>query len=228
LDLWLPELRPMLGCGQNRHHRHDVWVHTLETVRCTPADSGLRWAALLHDVGKPSTRTMGPEGEVQFHGHEDRSLALAGALLERFRASHALRADVLALIRHHGTHPSESWSDAACRRFLRRLAEDGLALGRWAAFRLADQQGKGLELEARQREHGQILARLQALADAAPPLSVKDLALDGAALMELAGRPGGPWLGELQRQLLEAVLEAPELNTAETLAEVARERLRES
>jgi tRNA nucleotidyltransferase/poly(A) polymerase len=225
LDLWLPELRPMLGCGQNRHHQHDVWRHTLEVVRLAPAEAGLRWAALLHDAGKPGTRSLGPEGEVHFHGHEALSVDLAGSILERLKASHVLRDDVLALIRHHGTHPTTEWSDAACRRFLRRLTEDGLDLQRWAAFRLADQRGKGLEVAAREREHGQLLARLEALAAAAPPLSVKDLALDGAALMRLAGRPGGPWLGELQRHLLEAVLEAPERNTAEALAEEGRKRL---
>jgi tRNA nucleotidyltransferase (CCA-adding enzyme) len=217
LDLWLPELRPMLGCGQNRHHRHDVWSHTLEVVRCTPAEAGLRWAALLHDVGKPSTRTMGPEGEVHFYGHEARSLDLADAMLARLKASHALRKDVAALIRHHGTHPAATWSDGACRRFLRKLAEDDLDLGRWGAFRRADLQGKGLEVEAGEAEHATLLARLEALMAAVPTLSVRGLALDGAALMRLVGRPGGPWLGDLQRQLLEEVLDVPEANTPEGL-----------
>lgn len=221
LDLWLPELRPMIGCGQNRHHRHDVWIHTLEVVRFTPADSGLRWAALLHDAGKPGTKSIGTDGEAHFFGHEARSLELVEAILARLKASHALRNDVETLVRHHGTHPTETWGDAACRRLLRRLAEDGLALDRWAAFRLADQRAKGFEWEARQVEHQALMARLVALMAAAPPLSVRDLALDGAALMKLAGRPGGPWLGELQRQLLEAVLEDPGGNTPERLAELA-------
>ena len=222
LDLWLAELRPMLGCLQNRHHRHDVWTHTLEVVRQVPAEAGLRWAALLHDAGKPGTRSTGPDGEVHFHGHEARSLELAETILERLRSSLSLRREVAALIRHHGTHPTEAWSDAACRRFLGRLAEDSLPLERWAAFRLADQRGKGLDLEARLDGHQGLLSRLRALAAAAPPLAVRDLALDGAALMKLAGRPGGPWLGELQRQLLVAVLDDPGLNRAEALAEVAR------
>ncbi len=227
LDLWLPELRPMLGCGQNHHHRYDVWTHTLEVVRSAPAEPGLRWAALLHDVGKPGTRTLGLDGEAHFHGHEARSLSLARSILERLKASHVLRDDVLALIRHHGAHPTADWSDAACRRLLRKLAEDGLELQRWTAFQLADHRGKGLEVEAREREHQAMLSRLEALAAAGPPLSIRDLALDGAALMRLTGRPGGPWLGELQRQLLEAVLEEPKLNTVGALAELARKQLRE-
>ena len=220
LDLWLPELRPMLGCGQNRHHQFDVWIHTLEVVRGVAAESALRWAALLHDVGKPGTRSTGPDGEAHFYGHETRSLELAEALLERLKASHALRKEVAALIRHHGTHPTDAWGDAACRRFLGRLAEDSLSLERWAAFRLADQRGKGLDLDHRMVEHQGLMVRLRALTAAAPPLAVRDLALDGAALMQLAGRSGGPWLGELQRQLLEAVLEDPALNTAEALTDL--------
>ncbi|WP_243321657.1 HD domain-containing protein [Geothrix sp. SG200] len=225
LDLWLVELRPMIGCGQNRHHRWDVWRHTLEVARLVPAEPGLRWAALLHDAGKPGARTLGDEGEARFHGHEARSLELAGILLERLKAAHALRRDVLALVRHHGIHPTADWSDAACRRFLRRLEEDGLTLARWETFRLADQRAKGLEVGAREQEHAAILARLEAMAAAAPPLSVRALALDGAALMALAGRGGGPWLGELQRDLLEAVLEDPSLNTPDALAGLARRRL---
>jgi len=221
MDLWLSELRPMIGCGQNRYHRHDVWIHSLEVIREVPAESSLRWAALLHDAGKPRTRSIGPDGEVHFYGHEARSLEMADGILERLKTSSGLRKEVAALIRHHGTHPTEVWSDAACRRFLGRLAEDSLPLDRWAAFRLADQRGKGLDVDHRLGEHQGLMARLDALVAAAPPLAVRDLALDGAALMKLAGRRGGPWLGELQRQLLVAVMDEPGLNRAETLAELA-------
>ena len=225
LDLWLPELRPMLGCGQNRHHRFDVWTHTLEVLRFLPSDSGLRWAALLHDAGKPGSKSTGPDGDIHFYGHEAQSLDLAETILERLKASHALRKDVTALIRHHGTHPTEAWGDAACRRLLQRLMEDGLNLQRWAAFRLADHRGKGQEVGAREIEHGTMMARMEALTAVAPPLAVRDLALDGEALMQLIGRSGGPWLGELQRHLLELVLEDPSVNTPERLADLVKVHL---
>lgn len=228
LDLWLPELRPMIGCGQNRHHRYDVWIHTLEVLRQVPADSALRWAALLHDAGKPKVRTTGADGAVHFYGHEAVSLMVAETILGRLKASHVLRKETAALVRHHGTHPDAAWKDAACRRFLRRLEEDGLALDRWAAFRLADLRGKGVDVEAREVEHQAWMARLKALADSAPPLSVRALALDGAALMRLMEREGGPWLGDLQRQLLEDVLDDPAANTPEQLAGLARRHLRQT
>lgn len=221
LDLWLPELGPMKGCGQNRHHRFDVWDHTLETVRLVPADPALRWAALLHDAGKPGAR-LDEGGDVHFYGHEAGSLEIATTLLTRLKASHGLSKDVLALVRHHGIHPEPGWSDGACRRFLRGLAEDGLPLERWAAFRLADQRAKGIEDPERESRHATVVTRLEALAATRPPMSARDLALDGAALMVLAGRKGGPWLGALQAELLEAVLEDPDRNTAEGLAPLVR------
>lgn len=225
LELWLPELVSLKGCGQNRHHRFDVWDHTLETVRLVPADAALRWAALLHDAGKPGTRTVDASGEAHFYGHESRSLELSAAVLGRLKAGHALVKEVQALVRHHGVHPEPGWGDAACRRFLRRLSEDGLHLDRWAAFRLADQRAKGLEDPSREPQHEAVVTRLAALAAARPPLSARELALDGAALMALAGRKGGPWLGVLQAELLEAVLEDPGQNTEAALSVLARAAL---
>ncbi|MBK8793383.1 MAG: HD domain-containing protein [Holophaga sp.] len=226
LALWLPELSPMVGCAQNRHHAFDVWGHTLEVLRCVPAEPVFRWAALLHDSGKPSTRTLGTDGEAHFFGHEARSLVLAEHILLRLRASRALLKAVQTLIRHHGMYPDHSWGDAACRRFLARLGVDGLTLEDWGRFRQADHLGKGVDSETALQHHGQVMARLQALAEAAPALSVKDLALDGKALMALANRPGGPWLGQLQGHLLETVLEDPSANAAESLRALAEDWLK--
>ena len=222
LQLWLPELQPMVGCQQNRHHCYPVWEHTLEVTRRTPAEPDLRWAGLLHDSGKPAARTLDPEGGMHFLGHELRSLAMAQSTLTRLRASHDLTRRVTALVRHHGTHPGPTWSDGDCRRFLKRLQEDGLALERWGLFRFADQSGKGFGAVDCLAEHQAILTRLRALAAPCPPLAIRDLALDGQALMALSGRRGGPWLGQLQGCLLEAVLDEPGHNTAEGLAALAR------
>jgi tRNA nucleotidyltransferase (CCA-adding enzyme) len=237
LDQWLPELRPLVGAPQNPHHRYDVWTHTLRALDCDPSsDPDLRWALLLHDVAKPPTETRGTDGHIHHYAHEVRSVAMAGELLRRLKCSHHLQARVEAYIRHHGIHPDATWSDAACRRFLQRLQVDGLELADWGRFRRADQLAKGwgdpagpegpgpipahvAEVETACRR---VEARLQALLDARPPLQPRDLALDGRALMALLGRPGGPWLGELQRHLLERVLDEPELNQPEHLEHEAR------
>ncbi len=240
LDQWLPELRPLIGCAQNRHHRYDVWDHTLRALACeSTGRADLRWGLLLHDLGKPTSTSRGEDGEIHHFGHEERSVALAEALLQRLKCSHAFTSRVMALIQHHGVHPQEAWSDAACRRFLRRLQEDGVSLADWTAFRVPDQLAKGWG-DAEGQQEGlpgepfrtevtqtcqSTLDRLQALLDAQPALSARELALDGRALMALAGRPGGPWLGELQRQLLEVVLENPQSNTAMDLEKAVLERL---
>ncbi|HJV23583.1 MAG TPA: hypothetical protein VJ570_12845 [Holophagaceae bacterium] len=227
LDQWVPELRPLVGCAQNHHHRYDVWKHTLRALACEPSGRvDLRWALLLHDVGKPASASVDAHGELHHYGHEDRSIAMAGGLLKRLKCSHELMHRVEVLIRHHGVHPGEDWGDAACRRLLRKLREDGLTLEDWSAFRRADQLAKGWGDEDGQEVGlpgdpyrtqvetacGLTESRLRGLLEAQPALSVKELALDGRALMALAGRPGGPWLGELQRHLLERVVEHPDLN----------------
>ena len=238
LDLWVPELRPLVGCVQNRHHRLDVWEHTLATFAAAKtAHSDLRWALLLHDTGKPTTRTLDATGEAHFYGHEQVSAQCAVAVLTRLRAPNQLRDKVGALIGLHGEHPDPEGSDTVYRRLLKRLLEAGVAPDTWQGFRLADQYGKGwadCELTPGGKAGGEwwsdvlrewstILVRLESVRF--PGITAKELALDGHALMVLAGRAGGPWLGELQKDLLEKVLEDPPLNTAEDLRRIALEWL---
>lgn len=226
LDLWTPELRAMIGCTQNRHHLFPVWEHTLEAVAFAPPEPALRWAALLHDVGKPSSRTDDETGGVHFYGHEALSLEITQAIFARLKVGHAFTREVLALVRHHGTHPTDEWSDAACRRFLGKLSEDGLPLEQWGHFRIADQLAKGFGQAPNQLEHQKVMERLRRLAEAKPPLNPAALALDGKALMSLAGIRGGPWVGRLQKHLLDAVIEHPDLNTVEDLQRLAQEWLK--
>ncbi len=235
LDLWLPELRPLIGCPQNHHHLLDMWEHTLLTFAAEPtASADLRWGLLLHDSGKPETRSVDDEGEVHFYGHEAVSARIAVDVLTRLRASNALMDAVKGLILRHCEHPVGGWSDAAYRRLLKRLVADGVSPDAWQLFRLADQYGKGWKACGRtpdgrtgdqwwldvQQEWQVILARLAAVRCTA--LTAKELALDGHALMTLAGRKGGPWMGKLQDHLLEAILEDPEVNRPDRLEPLVR------
>jgi len=238
LDLWLPELRPMVGCPQNRHHRLDVWEHTLATfVMEKTASPELRWALLLHDAGKPATRTLDEAGEAHFYGHEELSAQCAVAILTRLRAPNQLRDKVQGLILLHSEHPTGDWSDAAYRRLLKRLMDAGVEPEEWALMRRADQYGKGWA-DSDQTPYGEsgaqwwdetglewarILERLESVR--CPGMTTKELALDGHALMALAERKAGPWLGVLQNHLLEAVLEDPEHNRPEALACLVRDWL---
>lgn len=98
----LPELLPMVGFMQNNpHHRKDVWEHTLTVLENIPAEPALRWAALLHDVEKPSRCTTDEEGIRHFKGHQERSAATAEKILRRLHAETRLITEVTELIKIH-------------------------------------------------------------------------------------------------------------------------------
>jgi tRNA nucleotidyltransferase/poly(A) polymerase len=219
----MPELTPMIGCEQNAYHAFDVWGHTLETIKHAPPNPTMRWAALLHDAGKPSAKFTDPTGKTKFHGHEELSVDLASRILNRLKASNQLMDETLALIKHHGVVVDDHWSNAACRRLLHRLDADGLDWQRWASLQLADRMGKGINQEEISKKHTELLDRFRAIAEKAPPLNVQALAIDGHTVMRLANRPGGPWVGELQRHLLEIVMDTPEQNEASKLELLAKE-----
>ena len=98
----IPELRPMFGFEQhNPHHDRDVWQHTVAVVAHIPPEPVLRWAALLHDVGKPPCFSRGPDGVGHFYGHAAKSAELADAVLMRLRFDTAGRTRITQLIRYH-------------------------------------------------------------------------------------------------------------------------------
>ena len=98
----IPELRPMFGFAQhNPHHDRDVWLHTAAVVEHIPPEPVLRWAALLHDVGKPPCFSLGPDGVGHFYGHAAKSAELADAILMRLRFDTAGRTRITQLIRYH-------------------------------------------------------------------------------------------------------------------------------
>ena len=98
----IPELRPMFGFAQhNPHHDRDVWLHTAAVVEHIPPEPVLRWAALLHDVGKPPCFSLGPDGVGHFYGHAAKSTELAEGILTRLRFDTAGRTRITQLIRYH-------------------------------------------------------------------------------------------------------------------------------
>ena len=120
-----PELQPAVGCTQNRHHPFDVFDHSLrvyDALETLIGECGIRfprlagisgdaqlyehaamlkYAALLHDVGKPATRQVDRDGRVRFHGHAAKSAAIAAAIGRRLKLSNRQRHVADAIIRHH-------------------------------------------------------------------------------------------------------------------------------
>ena len=214
LELWLPELARCYGVPQNRWHAYDVYTHSLAVCDHAPAAKPVvRWAALLHDIGKPDTRVE-RRGEGTFYDHQIVGAGLADGLLERLRFPAAMRAAIVHLVREHMFDYRAQWGDAAVRRWVRRVGEDAVA--DLFDLRIADLLGNGLkqgfpaQLEPLRQRIDRVLAEEHAL-------RVSDLAVDGRDVMRVIGIGPGPAVGEALESLLEAVLEEPSMNTREGL-----------
>ncbi|MGH7729385.1 MAG: CCA tRNA nucleotidyltransferase, partial [Vulcanimicrobiaceae bacterium] len=134
----LPELAEGIGVEQNRYHAFDVWAHALATADAAPPeDLALRLAALFHDVGKPRTK----DGE-HFYRHEIVGAEMTQSRLGSLRFPNETVAEASALVRQHMYAADPEHSDAALRRFIRRVGRE--RLGRQFALRAADVVGSGL------------------------------------------------------------------------------------
>ena len=214
LELWMPELTRCHAVPQNRWHAYDVYTHSLESCDHAPANKAVvRWAALLHDLGKPDTRVE-RRGDGTFYGHQTVGAERADRLLDRLRFPGALRAAIVHLVREHMFDYRAEWSDAAVRRWVRRVGEEAVA--DLFDLRIADMLGNGLktgfpaQLGPLRRRIGRVLAGSHAL-------RVGDLAVGGRDVMETLGIGPGPAVGEALEALLEEVLEDPGRNTRERL-----------
>jgi poly(A) polymerase len=225
---FLPELSGLrLEIDEHAQHK-DVYEHTLTVVSNAVRleedgpDFVLRMAALMHDVGKPATKAVGPDGRVSFHHHE-----MVGARLTRLRMK-ALRypkdvtTEVVELVtlhlRFYGYGRGE-WTDSAVRRY---VADAGPLLPRLHKLTRSDcttrNRRKASQLAAEYTALEERIARIEAAED----LARVRPDLDGNAIMELLGLPPGPLVGQAWRHLKELRLERGPLDRDEAEAELVR------
>ena len=126
LAVWLPELEATVDFSQEAGRRHkDVWEHTKQVVRQSVPRPLVRWAALLHDIGKVPTRTFTADGGVHFHRHSEVGARMFHEVARRFRFAKPEKQKIHFLILHHlrANQYDGSWTDAAVRRFDREMQE---------------------------------------------------------------------------------------------------------
>jgi poly(A) polymerase len=203
---FLPEL-PGLALEQDPIHRHkDVLAHTIAVVEKTSPDKVLRLAALLHDIGKPKTRSFAAGGRVTFHHHEVVGARMARERMQQLRYPHDEIDDVTTLVELHLRFHTYKmgWTDSAVRRYVR---DAGPLLDRLNELTRCDcttrNERKAKELA---RRMDALEARIEALR-AQEELDRIRPDLDGNQVMRHLGVPPGPVVGDALTMLLEARLE---------------------
>ena len=209
-----PELARQPGVPQNKIEGEDLWDHTLRTVDAAPASRPVvRLAALVHDIGKPETLADG-----HFHHHDAVGARLADAWLRQLRFPRAATEDVVHLVRHHMFWPDPTLSDAAIRRFLKRVG--ARHLDNLFALRRADDIGSGMLPD--DPANLAFRARIDAELAAEAVLDRYALVIDGDDLMRELRLEPGPSLGRMIDALVERVVDDPALNERATLLLLAQ------
>jgi poly(A) polymerase len=215
-DYVLPEI-PRLRLESDEHFRHkDVYQHSLTVLNQAigledryglSQDLVLRLAALLHDVGKPRTRSRLPGGRVAFHHHEVVGAKMARTRLTELRYGKDIVADVSRLVelhlRFHGYGEAE-WTDSAVRRY---VTDAGPLLTRLHALTRADcttrNKAKALRLE---RAYDDLEDRIAVLGEQEELARIRP-DLDGTEIMRILGLQPGPLVGQAYRHLLDLRME---------------------
>jgi tRNA nucleotidyltransferase (CCA-adding enzyme) len=214
LAILAPELAAQRGIPQNKVPGEDLWEHTLRTVDAAPASRPVvRLAALVHDIGKPATLADG-----HFHHHDVVGARLATSWLRGLRLPRAAIDDVAHLVRHHMFWADPDLTDAAIRRFLKRVG--ARHLDNLFALRVADDIGSGVGPDDPVRDA--FRARLDAELAAAAALDRYALVIDGGDLMRELDLSPGPLLGRIIDELVERVINDPALNERATLLLLAQ------
>lgn len=218
LNFFIPELLLGLGVEQPaQFHKWDVYYHALYSCDAAPADNlPVRLAALLHDVAKPLCKV-----ENTFYGHDQKGREMAEDILRRLRFSNEHIEKVGLLVANHMFNYESGWSEAAVRRFIRRVGLENIP--DLFALRLADTKGMEREIDSGYLEELQL--RIDKILAEENALHIKDLKVDGADVMRELHISPGPKVGKVLEALLEKVLDDPALNEREKLLEMIRKHV---
>ena len=225
-DVVLPEVGGMRMAIDEHHQHKDVYQHSLTVLRqaIDLEDDGpdlvLRWAALLHDIGKPATRRHETDGGVSFHHHEVVGAKMARKRMRALRYSKQMVDDVSQLVylhlRFHG-YGDGKWTDSAVRRY---VTDAGPLLARLHKLVRADCTTRNKRRAARLRaSYDQLEERIAVLAEQEDLQRVRP-DLDGNQIMELLDIPAGPQVGRAWSYLKELRLERGPLTREEATAEL--------
>ena len=215
----IPELAPTIGFDQHSpHHAYDLYTHVAYVTGAVPGELTVRWAALLHDIGKVSTFTRDETGRGHFYGHAPAGAELAEQVLLGLKAPARLRCQGVELIGAHMTRLQPE--KKLLRRQLSRLGWEQLE--RELELQQADMSSKGTAEPGNLEIFPEIRRMLEEIRREDSCLKVTDLAVNGEDLMALGYQ--GRQIGERLHWLLEQVLEETLPNDRQALLLAAKEK----
>ena len=213
---FIPEWEDIIGFEQqNKHHNLTVDEHILKALSCTTPDLILRLATLFHDIGKPKCFSIDENHQGHFYGHEKISADIAKKILTRMKYDNDTIERVYKLIKYHLFYKSEV-DKAYVKKMINRLGEEDM----YRFFKLveADKIAHVGPYDFTSIDKMKIL--LHEIISNKEPLSLKDLAINGNDLKEL-GLSEGKQIGQILKQLLDRVIENPDINYRENLMYIA-------
>lgn len=223
LSFVLPELAAMKGFEQNTpYHIYDVLEHTAWTIHEAPSQSLVRWAALLHDVGKPAAAFDGQDGRRHFYGHASVGAEIACAALERLRMSASFKEKVVLLVRHHDDIVEPT--PRALKRLLGKLGGDTELFTAFCNLRRADCLAHAPMHRDGAKQADELQRILEEILNAEEAFTVKQLAVSGRDVMDL-GVAQGPAVGRILEDALEAVMDELVANERRQLLDFIRDRV---
>ncbi len=229
-DVVLPEVGGMRMAIDEHHQHKDVYQHSLTVLRqaieleepSSPPDLVLRWAALLHDIGKPATRRHERDGGVSFHHHEVVGAKLTRKRMRALKYSNQMVDDVSQLVylhlRFHG-YGDGKWTDSAVRRY---VTDAGPLVDRLHKLVRADCTTRNKRRAARlQANYDDLEQRIVELA-AKEDLQRVRPDLDGNEIMRILDIPAGPQVGQAWKYLKELRLDRGPLEHDEAVDELRK------
>lgn len=217
----LPEFDTMMETPQHTvYHKYDVGRHTVAVMQNIDATPVLRWTALLHDSAKPECRTTDEQGVDHFYGHPKAGKAIARRVLRRMKLDNDTIQRVERLVEWHDFGLDGTVTKKKLRRALNQMGPD--LFDDYAKLRRADMLGQSDYMqEKKQQDYRHLLEMYREIREAQECLLIRDLKLDGKDLIAMGVQPG-PDMGKILNDLLQQVLEEPQLNTKEKLKELVQ------
>ena len=232
-SVFLPEFDVLMRTEQETpYHIYDVGHHTIEVMKNVSPRKHMRYAALLHDIGKPAAKTTEVlDREVHgkyyhnvdhFKGHNVIGADMVPDIMKRLRMDNDTMKAVSRLVYFHDVGIN-GFSKKGMRRLLSKLGTENFE--DLYELRIADMKGQSdFKLEERKQLIREFREYYEEIVKDRDALSIKDLKIDGTGLMNM-GVPKGPEVGKILNALLEKVLENPSLNEKEELERLALEMI---